>query len=137
MLKKFVGAAIVMILVGSVALAETVTGLITKASDKEITVQKYKAGEKGKKGKGEPDGDPIKIKVTSATKIGKRVGFKKDTEPETVAADDFVKLVTKAADAEKGPKGVFAKIEVEDGKATSITFNTFGGKGKGKKKEKE
>jgi hypothetical protein len=137
MLKKFVGAAIVMVLVGGVALAETINGVISKIDKekKELTITSFKKNDEGKFEKG----DPKTIKYGTDTKVFKGKGFKKDAEPDDSTLDDLTTAVSKAAKGEGKMKGVFATVEVTDGKATKITFRAgFGrGKGKGKKEDKK
>jgi hypothetical protein len=122
MFRRSLGAALVLIAVGGFVLADTVTGIVTKTDIKDdgsgtITVTVRKKGEK--------KGEEQTIKVTKDTKFLKR-GKTKDDEPTTAKATDFSSAVEKASKREKGPKGVLAKIEVDDGKATSITFGGGG-----------
>src|SRR5262245_60682089 len=121
MLRRYVCAAVVVLLVGGIALADTIRGLVTSASDKEITVT---VREKGKKGKGTEK----TLKVTKKTEVLKRKG-KDDTETSSIDA------LKEAIDNSKGKvKGVRAVIEEDGGTATKITF---GGRRKGKGKSKE
>ena len=121
MLRRFVCAAVVVLLVGGIALADTIRGLITAASDKEVTVT---VREKGKKGKGTEK----TFKVTKKTEVLKRKG-KEDTETSSIDA------LKEAIEKSKGKvKGVRAVIEEDDGTATKITFGGGRRKGKGKGK---
>jgi len=119
MLKKF-GCAIAVLLVGSVALAETVRGIITEIKDDEISVTVFK-----KKGQ-EPEKKTYKIDAKKV-KVVKMKG-KDDSE------DSSLKALKEVISKSKGKfKGAFATIEVKDGTATEIKFRTFGGKKKKKK----
>jgi hypothetical protein len=128
MLKKFVGAAIVMVLIGGVALAETVRGLVTKIdeSKKEITITPQKKGEKG---------EPQIIKYDDKTTVLK-AATKKGDDPATAVLTDLTSALKKVTDdPDAKAKGIRATIEVTDGKATKITFG--GGRGKRKKTDTE
>jgi len=119
MLKKF-GCAIAVMLVGSIALAETVRGIITEVKDDEITVTVRVKGEK----KGEKKTFKINAKKV---KVSKMKG-KDDSEESTLSA------LKEAIEKSKGRrKGAAAVIEVKDGTATEIKFG--GGRRKGKKKD--
>jgi len=119
MLKKF-GCAIAVLLVGSVALAETVRGIITEIKDDEISVTVFK-----KKGQ-EPEKKTYKIDAKKV-KVLKMKG-KDDSE------DSTLKALKEVIEKSKGKrKGAFASIEVKDGTATEIKF--FAGFGKKKKKK--
>jgi len=123
MLKKFACALAVM-LIGSVALAETVRGIITSATSTEITITPFTG-----KGKEAKKGEEQKIKVHKDAKVHKAKG-KKDKDDSSI--DDLVAAIKKT-----DGKGVFATVEVEDKKATSITYRTFGRKKKVKKDDAE
>jgi excinuclease UvrABC nuclease subunit len=121
MLKKFMGA-VVLVLVGSIALAESVTGLITSATDKEIKATVGKKGEKKE----------LTFTVTKDTKVKLR---KSKTETD----DSSIKALAEAIEKSKGSKGVVGKIEYtvtkkDDKEINTATEVTFGGK---KKKAKE
>jgi len=120
MLQKFIGA-VVLVLVGSIALADTIRGIITKATDKEVTITPFKKGEKG---------DEKTFKITDKTTYAKMMGFKGKAED---IDKDGLKVLKEAI--EKNKKGVFGSIEETDGKATKITI--FAGKRKGKPKDKD
>jgi len=110
MLRKFFGAALVLVLVVGMASAETVRGLITAVSDKEITVTPFKGKEKG---------DETKYDVSDKTKVFKMTG--KDTKD-----DSNLKELKKAVEGSTGKfKGAFATIEVDGKKATEISFRVF------------
>jgi len=115
MLKKF-ACAVALVFVASIALADTIRGMITKASDTEITVVTGKKGEEKK---------TQTFKVTKDTKVAKTKGKKgKDSEDSTIS------VLTEAIEKSKGGKGVRGSVEVTDGTATKISFGT------GKKKKK-
>jgi hypothetical protein len=136
MLRRCMGAAVILIVLGGFVAAESIRGVITKTDIKDgkgtITVKVFKKGEKGSKGTSEEK----TFKVTSATKFAKK-GKGKDAEPESVKVDDFTKAVDDAASSGKGRfKGVFGKIETKDDtdEVTSITYGGgFRGRGKGKR----
>jgi hypothetical protein len=115
MLRKFIGA-VVLVLVGSVALGETIRGIITKADEKEITITPYEG-----KGKEAKKGDEKKIKVNAKTTYAKGVGKDKSEDIEK----DGLKALQTAIEKSKGGKGVFARVEEEKGTATKITFFSF------------
>ena len=123
MLRRSLAAVVVVLAVGSFVFAETVRGIVTKISDKEveITVRKDKTDKEGTK---------KTYKITKDTKFVTKKG-KEETDS---SLGDITKAVEKAAAAEKGPKGQFATLEVEDGKVTKYTAGF--GKGKGKKQDK-
>jgi len=117
MLKKF-GCAIAVMLVGSIALAETIRGVITEVKDDEITVMVRVKGEK----KGEKKTFKIDAKKV---KVMKMKG-KDDSEDSTLTA------LKKAVEASTGRrKGAAAVLEVKDGKDTEIKY----GGGRRKKKD--
>jgi hypothetical protein len=121
MFTRFAGA-IAVVLVGSFALAETVRGVITEVKDDEIAVTVFK--KKGKKG-----GEKKTFKIDAKKVKVEKVKGKDDSEASTLAA------LKKAIEDRKDSKfpGVFATIEVDDGKATEIKYRT----GFGKKKKKK
>jgi len=121
MLKKF-GCAVAVLLIGSIALADTVRGLITKIGDDEITVSVFK-----KKGE-EPEKKTYKI--SKKTKVLKMKG-KDDNEDSSLKA--LTEAVEKSSKGKGKFKGTFALIEVDDGKVTEIKY--FAGFGKKKKKK--
>lgn len=131
MLQKFIGA-VVLVLVGSYALAETIQGAITAASDKEIAITPYE----GKF----PDlkkGEEKKLKVTAKTTYYKRLGFGPKAKTEEIEKDGNKALQEAVEKGGKGKfKGVFATVEEKDGTATKITFGA-GKKGKPKPKDKD
>jgi hypothetical protein len=104
MLKKF-ACAVALFFVASIALADTVTGLITKASDTEITVVT------GKK----DDRKTLKFAITTDTKVFKLKG-KKDSEDSTLSA------LQEAIKNSKGGKGVIGNVEEEKKTATKISY---------------
>jgi len=112
MLKKF-GCAVAVLLVGSIALAETVRGVITEVKDDEITVTVRKKGEK----KGEKKTYKIDAKKVKVLKMK----GKDDSE------DSSLKALKEVIEKSTGKfKGAFASIEVDGDKATEIKFFSFG-----------
>jgi hypothetical protein len=117
-LKKFAGAAVVLVLAAGIALADAVRGIITKVDDKEVTVVVRKKGEK--------KGETKTFKLAEKVKFSKRKG-KDDKEDSTLSE------LKKAIENSKGKtKGVRGTVEVKDEKVTEITFGG-GRKGRGKK----
>jgi hypothetical protein len=117
MLRKFLCASVVLVLVGTIALAETLRGTITKVTDDEVTIT-VRAG-KGKKGKGKEQ----TFKINAGAKVLKVKG-KDDTEDSKLS--DLKKAVE-----DGGKRGVTATIEVNDDK--KVTEIKYGG-GRRKKK---
>jgi hypothetical protein len=119
MIRKFAGALIVLVLVGSIAVAETIRGLITKVDKTDgVTII---VREKGKKGKGEEK----TFKFAATPTILKMKG-KDDSEKVELS------VIQKAIEDSKGKtKGVAGVIEVEDGKVKEVKY---GGGGRRKKK---
>jgi hypothetical protein len=109
MLRKFVCASVVLVLVGTIALAETVRGTITKVTDDEVTIT---VREKGKKGKGEAK----TFKLSATAKVLKMKG-KDDTEDSKLS--DLKKAI------EDNKRGVLGSIEVKDDKVTEIKYGTL------------
>ena len=122
MLRRSLAAVVVVLVVGSFVFAETVRGVVTKISDSEVTI-------KVRKDKDDKEGTEKKYKITKDTKFMIKKG--KDEAKES-SLGDITKAVEKAAAAEKGPKGQFATLEVEDGKVTKYTA----GGGRAKKQDK-
>jgi hypothetical protein len=140
-MRKFVCAAVVTAVAFSVATAETYFGRITKLTDKEVTFNPFKKGEK------EP-GEAKTLPVTDDTTYLKGGGFKKKKDAGEVSLQGgkgkgkAVKLTAKEAQdyvkdgGEKGRFGIITtKGEGKDEKVTEIRF--FGGKKGGKKKPKD
>jgi len=114
MLRKFVCASVVLVLVGTIALAESVRGTITKITYDEVTITVgRKKGEKGTE----------KTYKLSATAKVLRMKGKDDTQDSKVS--DLKKAVE-----EGGKRGVLGVIEVKDDKVTEIKY----GGGRRKKK---
>jgi hypothetical protein len=121
MLKKFAGAAVVLVLIGGIALAETLRGTITAVSDKEVTITVRKKGEKG---------EEKTFKVAKDVKVFRIKGKDKDDKEKS-----SIDALQKAIENSKGKvKGVRGSVEVDDKKVTEINFGG-GRKGKGKKKD--
>jgi hypothetical protein len=119
MLRRYVCAAVVVLLIGSIALADTLRGLITSASDTEVKITVRKKGEK--------KGKVHTLKVGKKTEVYKA---KSKDDVEKASIDQLKEAI------EKSPKsrGVFGSIDEDDGTATKITY--FAGKRKkGKPKE--
>lgn len=117
MLRRCFTAALVLFVLGGFVLAESVRGIITSVSDKEVKITVRKKGEK--------KGEERTFKVTGDTKFVKRVG--KDKSDDSTAA--AVKAIV-----EKSGKGAFGAVEVDGDTAKEIAVMA-GGKGKGKKKD--
>ena len=121
MLSRFIGAALVLV-IGGVVLAGEYTGVITKYDAKDGITFKTRGAKKGEKG------EEKTIKVGKSAKITKG--------EDTVKADDFGEMVTKAAEGKGKQKGVFAKITTEgegdSEKVTKIEITQRKGKAKAK-----
>jgi hypothetical protein len=78
---------------------------ITKVDGDKVTVQKFKKGEKGKKG--EADGDPIMLTASKECKVLKG---KFDKETKKLVAGDAIEGGLKN---EMFSKAVFARVTVE------------------------
>jgi len=133
MLRRSVGAMLVLFVLGTFVLADTVRGVITKTDLKDgvgtITVNV-------RKDRKDKEGTDKTFKITSKTKFYRGGG--KDKEAKQIKDYDGDKLaaaVTKAAKAEKGPKGIRASLDVDGEDVTKITI-AGGGRGK-KTKGKE
>jgi len=113
MLRQFVCAAAVLILGGSIALAETVRGTITKIDDKEVTIIVRKKGEK--------EGETKTFALATDVKHFKRKG--KD-DKEAITKTDFTKAL------EDSKNKLPASIEVNDDK--KVTEIRVGERRKGK-----
>jgi len=127
MLRRCVGAALVLFVVGGFVLAETYRGLITKLEKDKVTIKT--------RGKKKGEGKEMTFKVSADTKIMK--AGKKGSEPTTVSADDVNKMIEKGIKtkgSDEPTKGVFGTIETkgtgDDEAATSITV----GAGRGRPK---
>jgi hypothetical protein len=130
MLRRSVGAALVLFVLGGFVLAETYRGLITKMTDKEVTIKVAKKGEKPKE---------MTFKVSKDTKIQK--AGKKGSEPETLTVSDLQKLIKKGfkpKGKDETIEGVRGRIETEgEGDSATVKTITVGGRGKGGKKGKK
>jgi hypothetical protein len=105
MLKKF-ACAVAVALIGSIALADTVRGIITAVEgEKKILVTVRKKGEK--------EGEKKEFSINTDTKYTKVKG--KDDEEASSLSD--LKAVLK-----KSKRGVLGSLEVTDGKATAVKF---------------
>jgi hypothetical protein len=121
MFRRSLAAVVVLFVVASLVVAGSYTGVITKIDKDEITV-------KVRKDKKDKEGEEKKFKIGKDIKIVRKA---KDKDDEKVSMDDLKSAVEKAAKAEKGPKGVVAKITTEgEGDKEAVTeINTFGRKG--------
>ena len=121
MLSRCVSAALVLFVAVGFALAGEYTGVITKASEKEIEVTVRKKGEK--------EGEKKTFKVGKDVKITRKT---KDGEDKEMTVDNLTRAIEKAKDSGKGAKGVTAKIttEGEDDKETVTKIAIIGGKKK-------
>jgi len=106
MLQKF-ACAVALVFVGSIALADTLRGVITAADDKEVTIVTGKKDER----------KTHKIAVTKDTKYY-RAGKKKEK------ADSSLKALQEAIEKSPKSRGVVGTVEVEGKKATEVTFRT-------------
>jgi hypothetical protein len=118
MLRRYVSAAVVLLVVGGFVLADTVRGLITSVSDTEVKITPVKRGEKGKKGE---KGEAKTFKVSKDTKVLRRKGKGKDAETEDATLDDLKKAIEKSGKGGRG-KGVRGSVETDGDNATKITF---------------
>ena|ERR1043166_4749914 len=119
MARKLFCAMFVMMVGVTFVLADDFRCNITKVDGGKITIQKYKKGEKGKKG--EKDGDPMTFSVDDKATIAKGVG-KKGGKVE--AGDKIEKgLKDEAFSKEKlGENGVAAFITTEgEGDKAKVT----------------
>jgi hypothetical protein len=120
MLRRCVSAAVVLFVLCGFVVAET--GVIT-AVDTEKNELTVKVGKKG-------DAKDVTVKLAKTVKFMVKEGKDGTPEPnDKMTLKKLAKQVEKASKAEKGPKGVFAKIDTE-GDTTTITM--MKGKGKGK-----
>jgi hypothetical protein len=119
MFRRFVSAAVVVLVLGGFVIAETYRGIVTSLDDKEVKVKVRKKGEK----KAEEKTFKLDKKVKYAKKMGK-------DDAEDLSASDATKLVEKAAKGKA--KGAFATIETsgegDKEAATKITFMQRKGK---------
>jgi hypothetical protein len=137
-MRKFMCAAVVVLVGLSVALAEEFTGSITKIEGNKVTVKKFEKGEKGKKGGGEEK----VYELATGAKFYKGkfdAETKKLTKGDEIKSEEFNEMVSKGAKGGggKGFGGTFGTIVTDDsGKITEIRVFSFGG-GKKKKKDAE
>jgi len=111
-------AAFLTLAVGSLAVAGSHVGLVTKVSDDEVTFRVRK----------KPDDKKSDFTEEMKVKVGKDVKFytgpaSKDAEPTALSLDDAKKAVEAAVGNEKRAiKGVLARIETKgEGKAEEVT----------------
>ena len=126
MLRKLACAVAVLAFGFSVATAEEIFGSIKKVDGKEISVTKFKKGEK--------KGEDVVLKLADKVKV---VSAKFNREEKKIEPGDELEGGLKNARFEKiGKGGIFARIITnDDGVVTEIqVMPAFKGKGKGKKK---
>jgi len=123
-MRKFVAAAVVVLAVFSIALADEFTGRITKVDGDKVTVQKMKG-----KGKNiEKDGDPITLPVAKGVKITKGK-FDKDAK-KLVAGDEVENGLKNELFSAISDKGVNARITTDADNKTITAITVIGGKKK-------
>jgi len=113
MLRRSIAAALVMFILGSFVMAETLRVRIISLEDNKAKVKVFKDRK-------DKEGEDKEFTVASGAKYFR--GGKKGTEPKEATLDDVKKAI--------GTKGTAASIDVEDGKITKITIQ-----GKRKKAE--
>jgi hypothetical protein len=132
--KLFCSMIVMTIAIGFVA-ADEFVAVIVKVDGDKVTYQKFKKGDKGKKGKGEKDGDPVTLPVAKDAKITKGKGSFKDmkfsVEPGDPIEGGLKADIFKNATEEKG---VFAGITRSEDKKTITAIATVQF---GKKKDKD
>jgi len=117
MIRKLFCATFVMTLAIGFVAADEFNATITKVDGDKVTYQKYKKAEKGKKGKGEKDGDPVTISVAKDAKI---ISGKFDMDAKKFVDGDKV---------EDGLKNeMFTKIDDKKGVGATITTEGEGDK---------
>ena len=130
--KLFCSMIVMTIAIGFVG-ADEFTAFVVKVDGDKVTYQKYKKGEKFKKG--EKDGDPVTLPVAKDAKITKgKFDFKEKKFEAGDAIEGGLKAdIFKNATAEKG---VFSRITTSEDnkKITAIATFQFGGKKKDKDK---
>jgi hypothetical protein len=109
MLQKFIGA-VVLVLVGSIALAETLRGTITAVDGDKVSITVRKKGEK--------KGEKKEYTLAKDAKIFLAKG-KDDKEKSDVSA------LKAAIEKSKGGKGVQGSVEVTDVEKGPITELTY------------
>src|SRR5262249_2016851 len=111
MLSRITASVAMLLAVTGLVFGANYTGLITKISKDEVTINVRKKGEKGK-------GTPKTFKVDTSANFQKKTGDK----VEDVKVDDIATAIKEA----KRAKGVFGTIETkgdgDDEKATKITM---------------
>jgi len=130
MIRRSLATLVVLFIAGSLVVAATTRGVVTKADDKTITI-KHRKDPKDK------DSETVEtvIKVTKDTTYHTQTGTKKDKKVEESSIGKFTEAVEKA-NKDKG-KGQPVTIEHEDGTATKVIFGGGkGGKGKSDKSDK-
>jgi hypothetical protein len=113
--KLFCSMFVMVAVIGFVA-AEEFQATITKVDGDNITYQKYKKADKGKKGKGEKDGDPVTISAKGA----KVINGKFDADTKKVADGDPIEGGLKAE--------IFTKIDEKKGVTATLTTEGEGDK---------
>ncbi len=128
MIRKLVCAMVVMVAVIGVVVADEFTASITKVDGNKITYQKYKKAEKGKKGVGEKDGEPVTVAVAKDAKIAQGK-FNKDTK-KLEAGDAIEGGLSAPVFSKIGDKGVAARITTDADNKTVTQILVVGGKKK-------
>jgi hypothetical protein len=124
MLRKFVCAAVIMVIGLGVAVADEFVGVITKVDGNKVTFRKgFKKDDQG---------EAMTLPVTASAKITKGTNFNKDTKK--FDSDEPIKDGLKAEQFTKiGEKGVFARITTDDANKNITAIQLFAGFGKKKK----
>jgi hypothetical protein len=136
MLRKFVCASVVAVLGLSIAFADEIPVLISKAADGKITYKKVMAGKGGGGKKGvQTEGDDVTMPVKADAKISKG---KFDMDAKKLVADEKIDGGLKSDTFTKiDEKGLRATIitDADNKNVTEIIVGGGfgGGKGKGKK----
>jgi len=129
MYRKFICAAVVSVVVASVAMCDEFFAVITKVEGEKVTVQKMKKAKKGQPA--EKEGDPITLTIAKDAKITKGK-FDKDSK-KFVAGDAIEEgLKSKMFADITAEKGVNAMITTDDGGKSITAITTVGGKKKKK-----
>jgi hypothetical protein len=131
MLRRSVGAAVVLFVLGSFVVAETYRGALVKIEDGKLTVRV--------RSKEDKKGTEKTFKIGKDVKIVQKAKSK-DEEDKELKVEDVKALIEKAKDKGKGKGrrgGAFGTVETTgEGDSETVTKITIGGgmrKGKGKK----
>ena len=126
MLRKVVSAAVIVVLCVGIALADEITGRITKVEGDKVTFTEFKGKEKG---------ETRTLPVDAKVKVVKGK-FDKDTKKITATDEAIPEGLKNKMFTEISDKGVFANIitDKDNKKITEIVI--FGGRGGKKGKDK-